>query len=373
MQNRIILSIFLIYILGFCAHALYLKQTVYGDGIYYYSWLRSAVVDRDTDFTNDYSRFGATQPKTQRAIPGNKYSVGPAILWVPWFLWTHTIVRGTGYEFPYQFVVGLSGVFYAFSGLVLLFLLLNKYFSRTVSLAVTIATAGATNLLFYGSLDTVNSHGVSFFVSVVFLTFLFQYQKRWFLIGCSLGLVTLVRTQDIIIGLLIIPFLQIKYIHHFVLGVLLGFLPQLIAWQLLYGKFWVSPYISGTEGFHFLQPHLAGVLFSLQNGLVLWTPVVLLGFTGLWIKRDRLPLKLMSVIFLIQLYLVACWSTWWQGASYSGRMFVSMLPLVAFGLANLFTALQIRRFRNITLYLSIALPLCIINLLLIIFFLLKLT
>jgi hypothetical protein len=372
MQNRIFLMLFIVYVLGFCAHVVYLKQTVYGDGIYYYSWLRSAVVDRDTDFTNDYLRFNATQPVTALAVPGNKYSVGPAILWAPWFLWTHTIVRGTGYEFPYQFIVGLSGVLYAFSGLVFLFFLLNKYFSRTVSLAASIATACATNLLFYGSLDTVNSHAVSFFASVVFLMFLFQNPKRWFLIGCSLGLVALVRTQDIILGLLIIPFLNKKYIHRLFLGSLLAFLPQLVAWQLLYRKFWVSPYLSGSEGFNLLQPHIIGVLFSLQNGLALWTPVVLLGFTGLWIKRDRLPLKLMSVVFLIQLYLVACWSTWWQGASYSGRMFVSMLPLVAFGLANLFTTLQIRRFRNITLYLSIVVPLCIINLLLIIFFLLTL-
>jgi len=369
--TKLFLIIAAVYIAGFFAHAIYLKQTVYGDGIFYYSWLRSVVIDHDTEFSNEYSTFNVTQPHTQLQFPGNKYSVGPAILWSPSFLWIDTMARGKGYELPYQLAVGLTGVFYTLFGLVLLYILLNSYFSTGVSTAATLATAGATNLLFYGSFDTVNSHAVSFFASVLFLTFLFQKKKQWFLIGCSLGLVALIRTQDIVLGLLMLPFLDKRYLHHFILGAGIVFIPQLVAWQILYGQFWISPYIGTFEGFNFLQPHILGVLFTLQNGLFLWTPVVLLGFVGLWMKHDRLPLKIMAIIILLQIYLVASWSTWWQGASYSGRMFVGMLPIFAFGLANLFMLFRVRRFRDTILYLSIVLPLCLINISLIVFFLLK--
>jgi len=370
--KKILFILCIVYCLGYFAHAFYLHKTVYGDGVYYYSWLRSVAVDRNIQFTNEYAQLGVSQPKTHTGFLGNKYSVGPALLWTPGFLWTHQIVRGMGYEFPYQLAVGATSVLYCLFALILLYRLLNTYFNRETSLASIIGIAGATNLFFYGSLDAVNSHAVSFFASVLFLTFLFQKSKNWFLIGCSLGLIALVRTQDIILGLLAIPYLPKKKIHFVLLGGLLVFLPQLIAWQLLYGKFWTSPYLGGNEGFNFLQPHVLGVLFSLQNGLITWTPIVLLGFIGLWMKRTRIPLKFMAFIVLLQLYLVASWSTWWQGASYSGRMFVSSLPLIAFGLANLFSYLSRRKFRGLPFYLSIVLPLTIINFFLIIFFLLKL-
>jgi hypothetical protein len=333
MERKIFFFILIAYILGFSLHAAYLKKTIYGDGVYYYSWMHSVLIDGDVHFGNEYSHLEGAQPITPLAIPGNKYSVGPAILWSPWFLWTHTIIRGTGYEFPYQYIVGLSSVFYAYVGLLLLYILLAKYFNKLVSLASVAAIAGATNLLFYGSVDTVNSHAVSFFVSVLFLSFLFQKQKNWFAIGCALGIAACVRTQDIVLGLLTLPYLSKKHIHLFLLGILLFFLPQLIAWQLVYGTFWINPYLAGPEGFNFLKPQILGVLFSPQNGLALWTPVVMWGSVGLWMKNANVPLKLMAVTAALAIYVVACWSTWWQGASYSGRMFVSILPLIAFRFA----------------------------------------
>lgn len=369
MERKAFLFILIVYILGFSLHALYLKQTVYGDGIFYYSWVRSIIVDHDVNFANEYAHFHTSQPSTPLNLPGNKYSVGPSLLWSPWFVWTHLLARGTGYELVYQFVVGLSSVFYAYIGLLLLYRLLIRRFGKTVSLASAVAIAGATNLLFYGSLDTVNSHAVSFFAAVLFLTFLFQKSKNWLLIGAALGLVTLVRTQDIILGLLVVPYLQKKYIYQFFIGLFLLFLPQLIAWQLLYGKFWISPYLGSTEGFNFLHPQIPGVLFSPENGLFLWTPMVLIGFVGLGIKRDGFLLKLMAIIVLLQLYLVASWSTWWQGASYSGRMFVSILPFIAFGIANIFSHFKNRLFRFPIIIYAISLPLSIINVLLITYFL----
>lgn len=369
--NKIFLVIVLLYITAFFAHAFILKKTVYGDGIFYYSWIRSVVFDHDINFANEYTYFQVSQPKTTLELSGNKYSIGPALLWFPAFLWTQTPAGGSGYEFPYQLAVGLSSVLYAITGLVLLFILLHKYFSRLVSMSVTLATAGATNLLFYGAIDTVNSHAVSFFGAVLFLTVLFMKKRNWFLIGCTLGLIGLMRSQDLIYGLLVLPFIKPHEIFRFFLGLALFFLPQLTAWQLLYGTFWVSPYISTVEGFTFTQPHILGVLFSLQNGLVLWTPVSVLSFIGFFKKNSSVNLFFMAGIVLVQLYLVSTWSIWWQGASYSGRMFVSVLPILAFGMANLFSIFDNPRFRSTILLYAITIPLSLINALMIVYFLIS--
>jgi hypothetical protein len=362
---KVFFIIAIIYLSGFSAHAMLLKKTVYGDGIFYYSWVHSLVIDHDARFQNEYSTFGATQPTTPLGLPGNKYSIGPAILWSPLYLATHLVLRQTGYEFPYQFITGLVSVGYALTGLLLLFFILKKHFSDTVSLAAITTIAGATNLFFYGSLDVVNSHAVSFFAVTLFITLLYRQSRNWFLTGCALGLVGLCRSQDVIIGLLVIPYIKPKNILPFLSGALLFFIPQLAIWQILYGKFWISPYTNNIEGFNFLHPHILGVLFSPTSGLLLWTPIVGVGFYGLCMKN-----KLMAFVFIIQLYLIASWSIWWQGASYSGRMFIGMLPLITIGLAHFYTYLHAFRFRMHIIYWSIIIPLTLINFLSITFFLL---
>lgn len=370
MANKLFLVIFFVYLAGFFAHAAYLKKTVYGDGIYYFSWLRSIVVDHDVQFTDEYTYFHASQPKTWLGVPGNKYTIGPAILWSPFYLWTYAIVHKTGFELPYQLAAGLSSVLYAIAALAFLYILLDDRFGKIVSIASIICIAFASNLFFYGSLDAVNSHAVSFFAATIFLTFLLAKKKNWLFISISLGLIGLIRSQDLILGMLILPFIKWKTLPQFLLGVVIGFIPQLIAWQLVNGNFWHSPYISSTEGFNFLHPQILSVLFSPQNGLFLWTPIVLLGFIGLWMRKRSFPLKLMGIVVCLQIFLVASWSIWWEGASYSGRMFVSILPLIGFGLANFFSIFNNPKLRFITLMYAITIPLSIINFFLIFFFLL---
>ena len=343
--NTIFLFIAFVYFFIATIHALYVGKIVYGDGIYYYSWLRSVVVDHDIDFTNEYKALGGTQPLTSSGLPGNKYSIGPSLFWSPFYLMA-----------PHQLTLGFVSVFYAITGLVLLYRLLAKSFSQTVSLLTVLTIAFATNLFFYGSVDPVNSHAFSFFTVALFLSFLYAKKKSWFAIGVTLGLVGTVRPQDMIVGLLM---RRVKW-QPFLAGVVIGFLPQILSWQALYGNLLAFPYLTGGEGFSFSLSNVFGVLFVPSNGLFLWTPVTLLGLVGLFWFR-----KLYAVIFLLQLFIVASWSTWWQGASYSGRMFVGMLPLLAFGIAWVISKLKIYK---PALYLLVG-SLSSINALLIIYFL----
>ena len=332
------LAIAALYIGGSIAHAAILQKTIYGDGIYYYSWLRSAVVDRDMSFANEFARFGITGTGGVPGLIGNKYSIGPAILWLPSFVALRAVFGGDGYGFPYQLGIGLTGVLYALTGLVLLYRLMSERWSQPIALAVVAATAGATNLLFYGSVDTVNSHALSFFAACVFLSFLLRRSPNWWAVGAALGLLALIRPQDALYGLLIVPFMPRKNVWKAVAGALLAFTPQLFVWHALYGTFFTSPYFLSGEGFAFTSPHVFGVLFTPANGLFLWTPVLLFALVGYFsshAKKNPFLLYGFGVITL-EIILVASWSTWWQGASYGGRMFVSVLPLFAFGLADAF-------------------------------------
>ena len=355
--NHIFLLITCVYMAGFFAHALYLQKTVYGDGVYYYDWLRSSIIDHQIDFPL-----------------GNKYTIGPAILWAPAFTAVHQIVRGDGYILPYQLAVGFMSVSLALVGLLLLWRLLAKWFGKTVSIMATAAVAGATNLLFYGSIDAVNSHALSLFAAVFFLSLLFaKKQKQWLAIGVSLGLLGLIRTQDLVYGLILVPFLTKKNVFAVLCGFGLTFLLQLVAWQTLYGNFWVSPYLTGNEGFNLWNPHILGVFFNPQNGLYLWTPMALLGTIGLFTgRKDRIPYRVyMIAVLFLELYIISTWTTWWQGASYSGRMLVSSLPVLGFGIASLFSWLAKYKWTTAYFLLTVVGPLTVINALLIITFLLN--
>lgn len=159
----------------------------------------------------------------------------------------------------------------------------------------------------------------------------YQSEKNWFAIGAVLALLASVRLQDMVYVLALIPVWKKIRWAPLAGGFVLFFLPQLIAWYSLYGSL-ANPYIAGGETFDLLRPHILGTLFNPQNGLFLWTPVTAIGIYGLLTGPKNY--RVLLLIFAVQLYFIASWSTWWQGASVSGRMFVSALPLIAVGLSD---------------------------------------
>lgn len=337
--KNLFLIIFFVYIAGFLAHAAILKKVVYGDGVYYFSWLRSVVIDRDIDFTNEYTYFGTSQPTTPSGLPGNKYTPGPAIIWLPVFMYIHSVFRGNGYELPYQIAVGISGVLMSIAGLVILFRTLVKFFDTHTSLLSIALLAFGTNIWFYGSLDTANSHPVSFFASSVLLALTLDNPPQPFVTGLAVAFGTLTRTQDAANGIVALARMKGTNILYFLAGSVAGFLPQIIAWQILYGTFLTSPYLSDTEGFTFTNPHIIDVLLGSASGWFFWTPVVLPGVLGLisLSKHGVTRLRLLLIPVLLQVYLISAWSTWWQGASFSARMLISSLPYIVFGFAQFLT------------------------------------
>src|SRR4029450_11633722 len=84
------------------------------DSVSYYAYLRSAVFDRDLDFGNEWAHWGYPEPaRTPTGLHRNVQSVGPALLWAPFFMAAHVYVElgralgwvryaPDGYTLPYR-------------------------------------------------------------------------------------------------------------------------------------------------------------------------------------------------------------------------------------------------------------------------------
>lgn len=346
------ISILLFFPVIFTVFSVTQQETVYGDGVFYYSWLRSIVLDRDIDFTNEYQRFRVNQLPTKVGLIGNQFAVGPAFFWSPAFLLVHQLLQGDGYGFIYQYAVGFINVLYGLLGLLLFFRIVSKFIPDKEAICLTVALGIGTHLFFYIALDTVTSHALSFLFGVVLLTLLTEVTPRWWLLGSVAGLLGLMRIQDAAFIVLPILLLLIRRAWHspgtifqLTTGFLLTVSFQFFSWFLLYGDIRI-PYIERGYGFNFLNPQILQVLFSLNNGLFLWTPLAAIACSGTLYALYRIIQNKKSVFpaylylaalgfFTWQTYLVGSWSIWWQGASFSGRMFLSILPFLFLGLADI--------------------------------------
>ncbi|MBL0009093.1 MAG: hypothetical protein IPP25_18465 [Saprospiraceae bacterium] len=118
-------------------------------------------------------------------------------------------------------------------------------------------------------------------------------------------------------------------------GAFLFFLPQLMYWKEMTGH-WL--YYSYTEeGFKYWnEPKIAAVLFDVQNGLFLYSPLVLLMMTGivmgLFKKNFQAPVVLL--IFSIATYFFASWWAWWFGGAFGHRCYVEFTPYWPFHLLD---------------------------------------
>ena len=375
-MKKILLLLFPFLITIFLFHYFLVGQAVYGDGIYYWSYVRSLYIDHNLTLNDEISHhydhlhnntnIKDVIPKEDAARIALEYHLpfGPSASWLPFFAIGDGIARIVhiynpgivlnGYSDIYQISVGIGNIVYILSGLYVVFLFLKKYFSEKTASITTLLLLFTTNLLYYGSWDVINSHPFSFFLSSVVVYFFFcKFTYKWYqwiLLGGLVGGLVLTRTQEVVFGiLLLIGLIQYwvstkntvkKKVIRILLFGLLGIcgmgiivLPQLLLLQFVYHGILNSPYIL-SGGFTFLRPHIMGVLINSKTGLLFTSPSILIGLGGLFIlacKKSFVGIVGVT-IFLLAYYIIASWLFWDQAASYGIRMLISTFPLVAVGL-----------------------------------------
>jgi len=135
------------------------------------------------------------------------------------------------------------------------------------------------------------------------------------------------------------------------LGVFLGFLPQMLAWKVIYGRYitfggdleaWsreagvnLPVLFRLSSWFDPRSLHFWDVLFSAERGLFNWTPLTLLGLLGLVLALRRAPLLALGglMAFLATAWFSGSVAGFEGGDAFGGRRFDVFFPFVALGLA----------------------------------------
>ena len=341
-----------------------------GDSLGYFSYLRSAAFDRDLDFANDYAEWGLPeQPLTATGRRYSQYTVGPAIVWSPFFLLGHLYAlvdrevgpeRHTvdGFSAPYLRSAALGTITAGVAGAWLLGLVLAPRFGARVA-ALAVAGAIATSpVLFYLFVHPLMAHGLTFAFAAALVwaadrTLAAPTRNRWLLLGALLGGLTAMRLQAGVLVVLpaALAAVQLRrnraepaWIGGAAAAAALALLPQLVVWKVLYGRFFHAPsgpglreWAPGEGWFDPSSPRFVDVLFAADHGLFTWTPALLLAALGLLAALRRFPALAGTglIVLLATAWINGSLADWAGSDAFGGRRFDVVVPFLAVGYAAL--------------------------------------
>jgi hypothetical protein len=358
----------------------FVHPRVTGDGIGYYAYLRSPLIDHNLRFAKDWddpsrlltvylNQHVYPNPLTRTGHLPNFYTVGPAILWLPFVGTTHVAVLladrmgaqipPDGHSWPYLLALSGATALYGLLGLYCSFLLGRKYMEERWAFWATIGIWFASSLPVYMYLEPSWSHAHSALCVALVLwygdrTRPARTAKQWIVLGLIAGLMIDVYLTNV--AFLVVPALDCladyKEAHGnwgirwrklqlhvlFAASFLIAFAPLLITREIVYG----NPFTLGMYGavpWNWKSPAFRAILFSSEHGLFVCTPILATAVVGLFLLWRRVPkiggrLLLAATAFycLISVY------PWWHGiVAFGNRFFVSLTPVFVLGLAALFS------------------------------------
>lgn len=368
--------------IGWAATRDYYPYLIGGDGVSYYVWLPSALLDGDLDFSNQYDYLHSAgyllngwplQP-TETGLAPNIVEVGPAVLWSPFFALARLTARivpsvqssgsamGFG-VFPHEFSIVFGTFVYGWAALILCYLLCRTFdVSRRMALISVLAVWLGSSFLYYHLFNGAIAHAVSVFPVALFLVLWLRARRvasagAWLGLGCAAGLVVLTYISH---AALVLPLVAAsvaidargaagyreelrKWLVRsilFVLGMGIVLIPQVLAWHLLYASI-LPPVRSG--GYNWASPRLFTELITTRHGLLTWTPIVGLGLVGLLILAWRAPRRGIPLLaaFLGLSYINGIVLDTWDCA-FGARRFIGATPLFVLGLGIVLSRLRQR-------------------------------
>jgi hypothetical protein len=334
------------------------------DATPYYIYLRSAAFDHDFNFANEWAAFGVNSPEltpTGRAV--NAHSIGPAILWAPFFVLAHLYVvlvnflglgpfGATGYSAPYLLSTAAGTNAAAVGGIYVLWRTCAARFSAGVATVAVAFGLLTSTLPYYMFVVPSVAHGAVFAASALFLSIWVKVETNpspqgWCVLGAVLGLVSLLRWQAVVLGLMFVPLYYSAWRGRLarwwwapasVLSSVVVFSPQMAAWRILFG----SPLDAPTQihGMDWSSPHFVDVLFSADRGLFTWTPTMALGCLGWVLLLRQWPALAGSAaaVFFATTWVNGGVAIWSGADAFGARRFDLLIPLWVLGLAALIRA-----------------------------------
>jgi hypothetical protein len=362
----------------------FLHAIVNGDGLGYYAYIRSPLVDHNFNFASDFQDpegelekiflvdHFVLNPVTKTGHLPNFYAVGPALLWSPFLIVTHLTVLGVGHlgwhikpdghSWPYLAALTGATALYGFAGLCLSFAMTRNFVEERWAFCATIGIWFGSSVPAYIYLLPAWSHAHSIFTTSLFLWYWLRTRGlrttgQWLKLGLLSGLMIDVYLLNVVFLVSVAwealsaytetwstgagrPAMLARtlWLHGlFVLGTLLALLPTFVTRQIVFGSpFGVGPY--ALRLWNWTSPAFAPVLFSKNHGMFVFTPILVLAIVGLFYLR-RLNQTLGTTCLLITLVfycLISCFPWWYGAVGFGNRLFVSLTPLFIFGLAASF-------------------------------------
>jgi hypothetical protein len=345
----------------------------------YYVYLPSLVIDGDLDLANQFAGqpeqkdhdFYQVIPKTGKV--GNPFQVGCAMMWSGFFLLAHgnvLLLRFFGWDIPadgfglyYElpvycgiFLLGLVGVFYIYR-------LVSDLWGQRVGTAATAAIVLASPLAAYLWFDPAISHSTSMcLISMLFYYLHLAHRGQdlrpliWARIGALCGLIVATRATDIFVGFAVAWIgLSVAFqptaaglrpaarriagaVASLFATAFLFFLPQMLAWKVIYGHFLVVPQGTGYTEQSWWKPELIDLLFSSRRSLFAWSPLLLVACAGLVLGVVKRQARLICglLIVLMAAYFISSAPRWWAGCDFGMRRMVDYSVIFALGLGYLF-------------------------------------
>lgn len=294
----------------------------------------------------------------------NKYFVGTAICIAPFFITTHLYSKMAGkptdgYAIQYEITVAIAGIVFWLIGILsLICLLLLFNIPIYVILISLIGLTFGTNLFNYTVYEPSISHVYSFGLISFFLLQLKKFadsRAPKYLIGLAmtLGLITLVRPNNILI-ILLMPFFfeSFKAFHKSMKFILTKQLKWLLLSITLFSELLFIQFLNiksqwgfwGFNGYttekfiYLLNPKIMDVLFSYKKGFFVYTPYMLLILPGLFILyKYNKYLFIGFILFLaVFVYVMSAWWCWYYGGSLGMRPMVDIYGVFILPIAMLF-------------------------------------
>lgn len=384
-----------------------LNPWVRGDGVGYYAFARSLLIQRNLDFTADYQHANEGFREARLDSDGNPrevfrtatghldnhFTIGPAMLWAPFLLVAHagvllarlfgSHVSADGFSLPYLLAMAFATFLCGFFALLISYRIACRFVTERWAVLATIAIWWGSSLPVYMYFNPSWSHAHSAFTVALFFWYWLRTRGsrtafQWFLLALIAGLALNVYYPNALVLMVLVPEALAAYrsawtndeatpqagglfAHHVLFSVvtLISLLPTFLTKYAVYGGLFETGYIPISQ-WNWTSPWFLALLFSANHGLFSWTPILILATAGLFLfarRHRRVGLSVLCVLLAFY-YFMASYPDWPGISSYGNRFFVSLTVFFVLGLATLFESLA-EWFRSRAAFASLTAATCL--------------
>ncbi len=374
MLKKILSILILLSLIGFCIINLQAPIRIQGDGVFYYSFLRSVIWDGDLDFRNELEHYRSYDVGSNWFLENNKltpigkipnpYAYGSAIMWLPLVVIAHLTglilrlfniyVALDGYSYYYVLAVNFSTWLMGTLVLVINYSLVRQFFREKIAFQSILLMWLATPWIYYQMLEPSMSHMASLFMVTVFW---YLVVKEWqgrainhWLLSLVIFLMIAIRWQNVLFLIVYLPLFwsdliqfKLRYLVEktkpIVIPVVIFAVTQFLVWKHIYGQYVLIP-----QGKRFVRFEFHGLytLFSSNHGLLLWSPILILALIGLFFlfKKNSYLARATFLAFFIQWIINSSLNDLGGGDAFGGRRFIETFPWLILALAMILVKLK---------------------------------